>query len=349
MTRAAAKTRLGRGLTGIIFIVLLTGCGGALLGLALQLFAAGAVVGNIDRLLDEFEEDPWEYQAFLDGYCLGERPNTSGDLNLRGLPTGSHLISVIHNNYHTGFHTVVQINPGDTALPLGDINPIEGVAIKGKVQRQTTGTDASVPRTLVVAVLNGAEMLAADGGGTIAIPPPDGVTYVMAYADADGNYVLGPCISGQWLVTTVLPGYYADARVVTANRPNDNINQDLYLATDPSAEAARVSGSVIQTGVGGLDEAFVYTELAAAHRVQPTAARAAEIAADAGFPLINDSWFAWSLLGTLTDQAGVYSMRTGTGPQTVNGFKYGYQGKQGAVNLQNGENRDNIDFDLPKA
>ena len=350
MTHASTRTRLGQALASIGMIVLLAGCGGGLLVLALQLFAAGAIAGNIDRLLDEFDEDPLEYQAFLDGYCLGQRPSTSGDLDLRGLPAGRHLISVIHNNYHTGFHQVIQINPGDTGLPLGDINPIEGVAIRGKVERETTtGTGrALVPRTLVVAIFNGAEMLRAAGGATIPIRPPDDVTYVMAYTDALGNYVLGPCISGQWLVTTVVPGCYADARIVTANRPNDSVNQDLYLPEDPLARSGGVSGSVIQTGAGGLAEALVFAELTAAHSVQPLPARAAEIATEADFPLINGSWFAWSLLGTLTDQAGAYAMRTGIGEQTLNAFKYRYQGKQGTATVQTNQNL-NIDFDLPIA
>ncbi len=349
MTHAPARTRLGQALTSIIFIALLTGCGGALLGLVFQLLAAGAIVGNIDRLIDQFDKDPWEYQAFLDGYSLGQRPDNSGNLDLRGLPAGMHLMSVIDNVYRTGFHKVVEISTGDAQLPLGDINPIEGVAIRGKVERQTAGAGrVVVPNTLVVAIFNGAQMLRADGGATIPIRPPDDVAYVMAYTDALGSYALGPCISGPWLVTTVVPGYHADARVVAVNRPNDSVNQDLYLPDNPLALSARVSGSVIQTGAGGLDAALVYTDLVTAHRVQPTAARAAEIEADAGFALINGSWFAWSLLGTVTDQAGAYTMRTGTGLQTLNAFKYRYQGKQGTITLQADDNL-NTDFDLPRA
>jgi len=348
MQHVLLKSRTAQITVAIVLTVLLGGCAGGLIAGLLQWAAVGAIVGNVSGLFDEFDTDPDQYQAFFDGYPLGQRPNNTGNLDLRGLPTGTHLISVIDDEYRTGFHQQVEILTGHNQLPLGAINPVEGAVIGGKVEREASGGGSAVVANLpVVAIFEGANMLAAGGGATISIPPTEGATYVMGYTDDTGTYRLGPCISGTWLVTTALPGYYADARLVAVTRTTRQSNEDLYLAVQDGAESARVSGSVTQRGAQALAQALVYTQLEEAYSPVLTEERATEVEGAAGFGFIAQPWFAWTRLGTVSGEAGAYTMRTGTGAQTVTGFKYGYQAGSVDLELSSGDDY-SLDFDLPK-
>ena len=114
-------------LGGILLIAVLTGCAaGGLLGLIFDLVAVGKLVSNVEDLVDEFGGDPDDYQVYYDGYALNERPDIDGDLELEGLPAGTHLISVVDANNRTGFHQPVQIAAGQADLPLGDYNRSRG-------------------------------------------------------------------------------------------------------------------------------------------------------------------------------------------------------------------------------
>ncbi len=213
MQQALSRDRLGLILATVVLVAILSGCAGGLIAGLLKWVTHGELIGNVKDLLDRFDKDPVEYQVFFDGYPLGQRPDNNGELDLRGLPIGRHLMSVVDDSYHVGFHQSIEIAEGQTQLPLSEINPILGGVISGKVEGETSGGGRSpVTDTLVVAILDGADMLAQNGGATISIPPADNTTYVMGYTDNTGIYRLGPCIYGSWLVTTALPGYYADAR-----------------------------------------------------------------------------------------------------------------------------------------
>ncbi len=347
MQQALSRNRLGATLTAVVLVAILSGCAGGLLGMVLQLVTVGKLVGDVQDLKDRFFKDPDEYQVFFDGYLLGKRPEKSGELELDGLPSGRHLISVIDEDYRTGFHQSVEITPGQAGLQLSDYNALEGAVISGKVERQAGGGRVGVADLLVVAVFDGASALRENGGVIITIPPTDDTTYVMGYTNSAGNYRLGPCAYGSWLVTTALPGYYADARVLVTSAGSDGRNEDLYLAGQPLDNSATVLGSVTQNGLEGLADALVYTDLDAAYEGQLTAERATEVENLAGFSLIDGPWFAWTRLGTVSDAAGAYSLRTNTGQQTIIGFKYGYQAKAMDLNL-GPDDAFQLDFDLSR-
>ncbi len=351
MQQALLSRRLGLILLVVVLVAVLSGCAGGLIASLLKWVTIGKLAANVNDLLDEFDEDhkdPVQYQVLFDGYPLGQRLDNTGELDLRGLPTGRHLISVVHDSYHAGFHHSLEITEGQTELPLAEINPLEGGVISGKVEREASGGGRTpVANTLVVGVFDGATMLRKNGGAIITIPPAEGqTTYVMGYTDSDGDYRLGPCIGGSWLVTTALPGYYGDARVVIANRLADSQNQDLYLPDQPLDATAMVLGSVTENGLEGLAEALVYTDLETAYNGQLTATRADEVEdEEAGFEFIASPWFAWTRLGTLTEASGAYTLRTAPGNQMITGFKYEYRGRSGDFELDAGEDLD-LDFDL---
>jgi len=329
----------------VVLVAILSGCAGGLIASLLEWVTPGDLVGNVKDLLDRFDKDPVEYQVFFDGYALGQRPDNDGELDLRGLPTGRHLISVVDDSYHVGFHQSIEIAEGQTQLPLSEIDPILGGIISGKVERETSGGGRSpVTDTLVVAILDGVDMLAQNGGAIVSIPPTGNTTYVMGYTDSAGNYRLGACIDGSWLVTTALPGYYADARAVTTSGAGDSQNEDLYLPNQPLDNSATVLGSVTQNGLQSAD-ALVYTDLATAYNGQLTTERAGKVEADAGFAFIAGPWFAWTRLGTVSAASGAYTMRTASGNQTITGFKYQYRAKSGDFGPSPGANL-NLDFDL---
>jgi hypothetical protein len=329
----------------LLLTVLLTGCGGTL-ALLFKLVSVGQIVGNVTDLVDRFGKSSTEYAVFFDGFPLGQRPDNTGRLDLRGLPAGKHLISVIDGDYRTGFHQTVDITPGDDGLQLSGYNPVQGAVISGRVERETSGGGRSqVAHTLVVAIFNGASMLQNSGGSIISIPPPDeSVEYIMGYTDSTGTYRLGPAKYGSWLVTTTLPGHYGDARVVVTSGGGDSRNQNLMLTAQQANPVGTIMGSVTRSATQGIADALVYTQLQEPYRVQVTSQCAAEVANDSGFALIQQPWFAWTVLGTVTDQSGAYSLSSRMGRQTVTAFKYGYRAKSWEGDPGLGTSR--IDFDL---
>lgn len=332
-------------LGGILLIAVLTGCAaGGLLGLIFDLVAVGKLVSNVEDLVDEFGGDPDDYQVYYDGYALNERPDIDGDLELEGLPAGTHLISVVDANHRTGFHQPVQIAAGQADLPLGDYNPIEGATIEGKVERATNTGQVAVANQLVIAVLGGAELLAV-GGAPIVIPPPAGVTYVMGYTDNAGEYILGPCAYGRWLVFSAIPGYYADARLVTVSGDADADEQDLLLEQNALETSAVLGGAVASEDNQGLNAALVYSEFGVVYSPQMSVTNAGRLVGQAGFNFIAQPWFNLARLGTVTGGAGAYSLRTRTGAQTVVGFSYDYRATSTDITVLANDNL-TIDFAL---
>lgn len=345
MRQARLRARLLHPLAALLVVVMLTGCAGGL-GLLLQLVAAGNLIGDVSNLLTRFEKPATEYRVFFDGYPLGQRPDNTGRLDLRGLPAGRHLLSVVDTEYRTGFHQIVNVVAGDTALQLADYNPVFGAVISGRVERETaTGGRSQVARTLVVAILNGANMLQQGAGETISIPPTDdSVTYIMGYTDDTGIYRLGPAIYGSWLVLTAMPGHYGDARVVVTSGAGDSANQNLLLPLQQASPVGAMLGSVTQTSGQGIAEALVYTQLQQPYQVEVAGQRATEVSNSAGFALIAQPWFAWNRLGAITDGAGIYALSSRPGVQTVTAFKYGFHAKLWNGELGLGATR--LDFDL---
>lgn len=331
---------------GIVLVAVLSGCAaGGLIGLIFDLVAVGKLVSNVQDLVDEFGGDANDYQVYYDGYALNKRPNIDGALRLEGLPAGTHLISVVDDDHRTGFHQPVEIVAGQADLPLGNYNPIRGATIKGMVERQTNTGRVGVANLGVIAVLNGAELLAAGAGAPITIPPPAGVTYVMGYTNNTGQYTLGPCAYGRWLVFSALPGYYADARLATVSGDSDANGQNLLLEQNALEPSAVLSGAVASEENQGLGAALVYSEFGVVYSPQMSATNAGRVVGQAGFNFIAQPWFNLARLGTVTGGAGAYSLRTRTGAQTVLGFKYDYRARSTDVTALANDNL-TIDFAL---
>lgn len=331
---------------GIVLIAVLSGCAaGGILGLIFDLVAVGKLVSNVGDLVDEFGGDADDYQVYYDGYALNERPDIDGDLELEGLPVGTHLISVVDANHRTGFHQPVQVVAGQADLPLGNYNPIEGATIRGAIERETDSGQVAVANQLVIGVLDGAEMLAAGAGAPIVIPPAAGVTYVMGYTDNSGEYILGPCAYGRWLVFSALPGYYADARLVTVSGDVDADEQDLLLERNPLEPSAVLAGAVATEGNQGLNTALVYSDFNVVYSPQMTATNAGRVAGQAGFDFIAQPWFSLARLGTISGGAGAYALRTKSGAQTVVAFKYDYRPRSTDLTVLANDNL-TIDFAL---
>lgn len=345
MPQIRLRHTLASPLAALLIVTLLAGCGGTL-ALLFKLASVGHLIGNVTDLVDRFGKSSTEYAVFFDGYPLGQRPDNTGKLDLRGLPAGRHLISVIDKDYRTGFHQAVDIVAGDDALQLAGYNPVQGAIISGKVERETSdGGRSQVARTLVIAVFNGADMLRTNGGRTMTVPPSEvSSEYIMGYTDSTGAYRLGPARYGTWLVTTALPGHYGDARVVVTSGTGDSRNQNLLLAPQQANPTGTMSGSVTRSATQGIADALVYTNLQEPYQVQLTAQRAAEIANSTGFGMIAQPWFAWTSLGTITDASGAYSLSSRMGKQTATAFKYGFRAKSWDGNLGLGVTP--MDFDL---
>ncbi len=348
MEQRGRRSRVTLVLGAVLLLSLLVGCGGGgLLGLIFNLVSVGKLVASVTDLFDRFGGSADDYMVYYDGYALNKRPNIDGSLRLEGLPVGTHLISVVETNSRTGFHQSVEIVAGQADLPLGDYNPVQGATIKGTVQRQTGTGQVAVANQLVVGVFGGAELLRAGIGGTVTIPPPAGTVYVMGYTDNTGRYTLGPCEYGNWLVFSALPGYYADARFVAVAGGNDATAQNLLLQENLQEPSGRVTGAVATSANVALNEALVYAEFATPYRPQLSPARAAQLAGQAGFPLIAQPWVGMARLGTISGAAGAYTMLTKTGGQTIVGFKYDYRAKSADVNIGHNENL-TIDFGLDR-
>ncbi len=328
MMRTLCSPPLMKLAIGVLLVSLLTGCAGlALLTLVAKVLTIGEIFTRLDDLVDRFDKDGDEYEVLFDGYQLDKRPEKNGDLELTGLPVGSHLISVVDDDRRTGLHAQVLISAGQQQLDLDDTNALEGATISGRVERDVSGNVSRVAHVPVIAIKDGAQELAASGGSAIVIPPAqDTCTYVMGYTDASGDYKLGPCAYGTWLVAAYIPGYYADARIVDVSGGSDASGRNLML-TASAEDISTVTGSVTDDGSAGIAQALVYAELGTAHSVGLTQSRADDVEDDAGFAMISGPWFAWRGLGTETDDSGAYTLRTVPGSQRVVGFKYEYQAK----------------------
>ena len=227
--------------TVVIISALLVGCAGAFLWVA-QLLALGIVAGQVT---DFFGRDSTDFNVVIDGYDLGIHPNPSGALNLDGLPTGDHLISVIASDLRVGWHSTVTIQQ-NVPVDLGQITPIQGAIISGKVAREVGTSQAPLEGALIAAVKGGAALLAQVGGSQMSFPPPSTLTAILTYSDAQGNFRLGPCEFGDWLVTAAYPGLLADATLCSVQSGVDAGGQNLLL--EPNAAAltpATVRGSVL--------------------------------------------------------------------------------------------------------
>ncbi|MFO7947486.1 MAG: hypothetical protein R6V19_11815 [Armatimonadota bacterium] len=327
-TKIRALT-IGHVIAGTVIITILAGCGSA--ALVGSLLGTGKLVKDIGDFIDDaFDDDddspkPNDFQVLLDGYNVGTRPSTSGELSLDVLPLGWHLLSVVTDNRKKGFNYAMEIKEDQNDLPLGQLTPIDSAAIRGTLQRETTtGGTAPMADCPVYAVRNGAQMLQESGDAPISMPlvntPVDTVQRVIGFTDDAGEFILGPCEAGEWLVFAAIPGYYADARVATVQQPNDATDQDLLLQQKADTQVATINGTVTSNNRGVAD-ALVYSDLSTAFEIGVTADTADEVAADAGLDLTDGAWFSFTRLATKTAGNAHYSLATIPGSQKMTAYE----------------------------
>lgn len=336
------KTRLSL-LSVVLITCLVAGCaGGGLFFFAAKLLGIGYAAGQIN---DWLGKDADEFRVHINGYDLGIKPNPSGALNLNGLPVGEHLLSIVSTDNKVGWHRTVTIQE-NVPVNLGTINPIQGGVIAGKVERETGAGRAPAAGVRVVAIKDAANLLA-PGGNPISVPPAAGVVGVMAFTDAQGNYRLGPCEFGQWLVSVAEPGFLADVAVAPVQSGQDAPGRNLYLRRDPNPPApGTISGTVVRDGGGSLGRALVNIDLGTPFRPPVEAVSRAAVESQVGASLIDGPWFAWRTLAAETTAAGAYNLRCRTGTHNVWGFAWGYKAKTGTVTVSSNAVA-GIDFALP--
>lgn len=323
--------RLTALLVGVTLICLLSGCAGLLL-LAFQAVSIGALYAQVSDLLGR---DSSDYSVYLDGYDLGIHPATNGRIDLSGVPVGDGVLSLVSSDKRAGFHANVTVVEGQ-ALNLGQITPITGAIIAGKVERLVGTTRVPQAGVRVAAVFGGGSLVTV-GKQPIELPTGSDKTVMLGFTNSLGQYQLGPAEFGQWIVTSAYPGHLTDAAIVTVASGSDAGNTNLLLKPDSAAAAnATVRGTVASSGGSALASALVASQLgtAFAPAVDPT--RLSALAGLAGGTLMDQPWFRWHSLATVTSVAGAYDFEVPAGSQTVYGFKYGYRAKSAALTLSAG-------------
>lgn len=316
MTTGELTTMNGRARV-IISALLLAGACLALAGCAAGLLAGGAVAYKWDEWFKK--DDPATYRIYLNGYDIGTSPDLSGTLTVRGARDGSYLVTVAQPpEMRRGVHLMTAIQAG-RPVDLSVANPFEGVALTGTVRRDGAG-GAVMPNVQVVAVRNGAAIVAA--GGPLSIPPAadDGRDWLIGFTDNSGQYRLGPAKYGDWLVTTAVAGYVADAKHLYVQAGSDG-TADLVLTADAGTQPGLVIGSV-----NARDGTSIATPLITALLETPFAPTISDVARGqvggaAGVNMPAGAWFEWRALTSIGDGGGQYMIRLPAGTHTAEAFR----------------------------
>ncbi|MBU0610777.1 MAG: carboxypeptidase-like regulatory domain-containing protein [Armatimonadetes bacterium] len=327
----------------ILLVCLLAGCAGlALLSLVFKALTVGALIAEVTDL---FGHDSTEFTLYFDGYDTGRHPGTNGSINLTGLPTGHHLLTLAETDKTVGFHKHVNIATNGN-LNLGTITPIQGGTIAGRLQRVVGGTNVPLAGVRVAAIFGGGALIQQATGQLTTLPPQNDTDVVMmGFTDATGQYKLGPAAYGSWLVTAAYPGHLADAVVTQVTGGSSPTNVNLLLPPDPVAAASpTIAGTVVKENGGVLADALVALNLGTPFTPAVDPARVTALTGQLG-TLTNQPWFAWSSLATTTSAAGAYNLVALPGPHSLYGFTYGYVATATDVNLAAGEIL-NADFTL---
>lgn len=325
----------------ILIICLLSGCA-SLISLIFSALQVGALVAQVGNL---FGRSSTEFNMFLDGYDMGIHPDPDGRLNLDGLPTGRHVLTLASSDGRIGFHTNVTI-VANQSLPLGSITPIQAGRISGQVKRQVGSSQVPLAGVRVTAIFGGGDVIKATTGAPVTLPPPDATLVIMGFTDDQGNYRLGPAQFGSWIVTCAYPAHFADAVLATVASGNDADNINLLLKPDTAAPGpATVQGTASKQGDGALAKALVAADLDVPFAPNVDPARVTALQSQVGSALIAQPWFRWVSLAAQTSTAGAYTLVVPPGAHSVYGFKYGYQAVATALTLGSGEVQD-ADFSL---
>ncbi len=321
----------------ILIICLLSGCAGALLALVFKALAVGALVAEVDDLVS-FGKDSTEYTLYFDGHNTGKHPNSDGKLNLEGLPTGHHLLTLADTDMKIGFHKHVLITASGS-LNLGSVTMIEGGTISGRLRRQVGGTNVPLAGVRVAAISGGGDLITQSTGRQLTLPPENDTDVVMmGFTDENGYYKLGPASFEQpWIVTAAYPGCLTDVKIVQVSSGSSPDDVNLLLPPDEAAaEPPNVQGTVVKKSGGVLDSALVALDLATPFGPEVSSDREDELASSLG-TLRAQPWFAWSSLATETTAAGAYTLVGLAGTHSLYAFKYGYRAQTADVTLTAGE------------
>jgi len=322
----------------ILLICLLSGCAGlALLSLVFKALAVGALVAQVSDLF-KFGHTSTEFTLYFDGYDTGKHPNPDGALNIDGLPTGHHLLTVTETTKTVGFHKHVLI-AANHSLSLGSITPIQGGTISGQVRRQVGANRVPLAGVRVAAVSGGGAVISQAVGRLITLPPDnDTDVVIMGFTDSTGHYQLGPASFDQpWVVTAAYPGYLTDAVIAQVSAGNSPDNVDLLLPPDNAAPApASVQGTVLKKGGGSLPTSLVALNLATPFAPHVDDPRMNALTGVVG-PLRDQPWFAWASVATVSSDAAAYNLAAPPGTNDLYAFKFGYRAETTQVTLNSGE------------
>lgn len=280
-------------------------------------------------------DDSSPFAILLDGYPVASAGTANGQVSLPGILEGDYLLSAVQQpDPRLGLHTLVHFIPGDS-VDLRTINPFQGALLRGQVRRDSS-SGPLLGNTRVVAVKGAAALLAA-GEGPLEVPPLVGsdLTCVMGYTDASGQFVLGPMEYGDYLVTSVLPGYEADVRWVRLSASGD-ANANLVLAADASATTGAVRGLVTNRSGTTLSEPLITARLETPLEPSITASARSRVTSDSGLSMPAGPWFAWRSLTGTGSTAGQYLIDLPAGAATLEAFKVGWRALAAGVTVSAG-------------
>lgn len=325
-----------------LMVCLLSGCAGGLL-LAFSALSAGALALEVEDFLGLDNED---FTLLMDGYDTGVQPNPEGSLNITGLPAGDHVLSLVTADRSKGFHANVTIIEG-RSVSLRGLTPIDAGVISGRVQRSVNGATVPLAGVRVAAVFGGASLIT-DTAGPVDLPPTAAQPVViMGFTNDQGVYRLGPAKFGDWVVTTAVPGAFADAALVSVSGGSDANNTDFVLVDDPDAPApATIRGTVARENAGAISKALVVAQFTQPFQPRINPARLDDLEEAAGADLADQPWFSWRSLATSTNLAGAYNLEVPPGNMAVYAYKNGFRAETITLSLAAGQ-AETTNFSLP--
>jgi hypothetical protein len=315
-------TRLAALVLPIIALCVLSGCSGLALLMAW------------DQWFNDSGDSATTYRLYLDGYDLGTTASANGIISLAGAATGDYLISVAkYPEKRRGVHALVHVEYGKT-VNLRSTNPFEGGVISGTVRRDST-SGAVLANVRVIAVRNGASLIASSGALTIPPTSDSSLDIMMAYTDDTGAYKLGPAKYGTWLVFATQAGYAADAHSVNVQSGTDG-SATLALVQDTSVSTGLVRGTVTSKAGVALSEPLITATLDTPYQPLISSTLRTRISSEAGVTMPEGPWFNLNTLTTIGSTTGVYSLDLPVGTCTVQGYKIKYKATDATVTITSG-------------
>lgn len=287
-----------------------------------------------DQWFSSSGDSPTTYRVYLDGYDLGTTASANGLVSVAGAETGDYLVTVAkYPDKHRGVHALVHVDYGK-AVNLRSSNPFEGGVISGTVRRDAT-SGAVLSGVRVIAVRDGAALIASSGPLTLPAAAGSSLEYMMAYTDDSGQYKLGPAKYGTWLVFATQAGYTADAHSVTVQSGAD-ATANLVLARDTLLSTGLVRGTVTSRAGAALAQPLITARPDIPYAPLITDALRTRISSEAKVAMPAGPWFYFATLTTIGSTTGVYSLDLPPGSGTVQGYKLNFRATDAAITITPG-------------